>query len=64
MVDGTYNIVSHVSLDDNLVLSLRIFGDTTTRCELACELLGCLFEIYTEEFETMNMGLMFSFRPL
>ena len=44
-LDQLENVVGHVSLNDNLVLSLCILGNRCTCRELLCEELGCFFQL-------------------
>lgn len=55
---GTHNIISDVTLDDNLILALRVLAHTAARSKLGCEELGCLFQVDTEQFQTLDVGLM------
>jgi hypothetical protein len=60
----TYDIISNVSLDNNLILSLWVLGHTTSCGKFASELFCCFLEVYAKELQTVYMGLMFPLCPL
>lgn len=65
--DHLYDIVPYVTLDDNLVLALRVLGHARPRGKLARKELGGLFQIDAKEVETVYVGCVFAlgaFGPL
>lgn len=43
-----HNLVSHITLNNNLLLSLRCLAHATTGSKFPCKLFGSLFEINTK----------------
>jgi ABC-type arginine transport system ATPase subunit len=54
MIVETYHLFPNITLDDNLILPLRILAHARPRCETLSEKLGRLLQVDTESFQVMN----------
>lgn len=59
-VSATHNFLGHVTLNDNLVESLRVPGHTCTRGELLGKEFGGLLQVDSEGIEPVDRGDMFA----
>lgn len=64
VLDHFENLVTDVSLHNDLVLALRILGDGSACGKLRCKLLGDLLQVDTEGFEAIDGGYVLPFIAL
>lgn len=57
-----HNLISHITLNNNFLLSLRCLAYATTGSKFPCELFGSLFEVDAEQFEVLDMCLVLALR--
>lgn len=56
----THNLISHITLDDNLVLALGVLANARTRGKLGRKELCRLLQVDAEQLQVLDMGSVFA----